>query len=39
MCMNLQTNLQYIREMSLWDFLDLCVDYKEVSKDMKKHGK
>jgi len=39
MCINLQTNLQYIREMTIWDFLDLCMDYKEVSEDMKRHGK
>jgi len=39
MCINLQTNLQYLREMIIWDFLDLCMDYKEISGDMKRHGK
>ena len=38
MCMNLQTNLQYIREMTIWDFLDQCIDYKEISEDMKKRN-
>ena len=39
MCINLQTGLDWIRGLSVLDFLDICLDYKEALEDMKRHGK
>ena len=39
LCINLRTGLDYIRGLSVFDLIDLCVDYKEALEDMKRHGK
>jgi hypothetical protein len=39
MCINLQTGLDWIRGLSVFEFADLCMDYKEALEDMKRHGK
>ena len=39
MSINLQTGLNYLRGLSVFDFLDICADYREAMEDMKRHGK